>query len=80
LAGTDAQHMNGPVKVIWSREEGIQHDMYRPAYYDRVMVGLDGAGKPIAWITVSRVPRWWPATYRRSRCLRICDANVAFFG
>jgi len=45
-----ARHVNGPVKVIWSREEDIQHDMYRPAYYDQLSVGLDSNGKPAAWI------------------------------
>jgi isoquinoline 1-oxidoreductase beta subunit len=44
-----AKHVDGPVKVIWSREEDIQHDMYRPYYYDRISAGLDAAGKPVAW-------------------------------
>ena len=38
-----------PVKVTWSREEDIQHDMYRPCYYDKLSAGLDANGKPIAW-------------------------------
>ncbi len=37
-----------PVKVIWSREEDIQHDVYRPATLNRVTAGLDKTGKPIA--------------------------------
>jgi isoquinoline 1-oxidoreductase beta subunit len=49
LAVRIAQHVDGPIKVIWSREEDIQHDMYRPCYYDRVSAGLDASGKPIAW-------------------------------
>jgi isoquinoline 1-oxidoreductase beta subunit len=35
--------------VVWSREEDIQHDMYRPYYYDRLSAGLDAGGKPVAW-------------------------------
>jgi CO/xanthine dehydrogenase Mo-binding subunit len=44
-----AQHMQGPVQIIWTREEDIQHDMYRPYYYDRISAGVDAQGKPIAW-------------------------------
>ncbi|MGG5823106.1 molybdopterin cofactor-binding domain-containing protein [Falsiroseomonas sp. HW251] len=49
LAVRIAQHVDGPVKVVWSREEDIQHDMYRPYYYDRLSAGLDGSGRPVAW-------------------------------
>lgn len=49
LAVKIAKHVDGPVKVIWSREEDIQHDMYRPYYLDRLSAGLDAAGKPVAW-------------------------------
>ncbi len=44
-----AQQVTGPVKVVWTREEDIQHDMYRPYYYDRIAAGLDAGGKPVAW-------------------------------
>ena len=44
-----ARHVTGPVKVLWSREQDVQHDRYRPYYVDRVEAGLDGNGKPIAW-------------------------------
>src|SRR5207244_3471753 len=44
-----AKQVTGPVQVLWSREEDIQHDMYRPCYYDRIAAGLDAQGKPIAW-------------------------------
>jgi len=37
-----------PVKVVWSREEDIQHDVYRPATLHRVTAGLDKSGKPAA--------------------------------
>ncbi len=44
-----AQQVDGPVKVVWTREEDIQHDMYRPYFFDRLSAGLDGKGMPVAW-------------------------------
>lgn len=44
-----AKLVDAPVKVVWSREEDIQHDVYRPYYYDRIAAGLDPRGKPVAW-------------------------------
>jgi isoquinoline 1-oxidoreductase beta subunit len=44
-----AQQVQGPVQVIWTREEDIQHDMYRPYYYDRFSAAVDAQGKPLAW-------------------------------
>ena len=44
-----AKQVHGPVKFVWTREEDIQHDMYRPYYYDRIAAALDDDGKPSAW-------------------------------
>ena len=44
-----AKQSKDPSKVVWSREEDIQHDMYRPYYYDRFSAGLDTEGRLIAW-------------------------------
>jgi isoquinoline 1-oxidoreductase subunit beta len=44
-----ALHVDGPVKVVWTREEDIQHDMYRPYFFDRISAGLDANGMPVAW-------------------------------
>ena len=44
-----AKLAKGPVKFIWTREEDIQHDMYRPYYYDRLSAKLDNKGMPTAW-------------------------------
>ncbi|MBV8103976.1 MAG: xanthine dehydrogenase family protein molybdopterin-binding subunit [Hyphomicrobiales bacterium] len=44
-----AKHVEGPVKVVWTREEDIQHDMYRPYFFDRMSAGLDEKGMPVAW-------------------------------
>ena len=37
-----------PVKVVWSREEDMRHDYYRPATLQRITAGLDRDGKPQA--------------------------------
>lgn len=44
-----ARQLSVPVKVVWTREEDIQQDMYRPYYYDRISAGLDANNKPVAW-------------------------------
>jgi len=43
------QRVEGPVKVVWTREEDMQHEFYRPYYYDRMAAGLDAGGTPVAW-------------------------------
>jgi isoquinoline 1-oxidoreductase beta subunit len=59
-----AKQVDGPVKLIWLREEDTQHDVYRPYYYDRVAAGLDEHGAPVAFkhrVTGSFVAaRWAP--------------------
>jgi isoquinoline 1-oxidoreductase subunit beta len=50
IAARIARHVQGPVKVLWSREQDIQHDRYRPCYADRLRAGLDANGLPIAWM------------------------------
>jgi isoquinoline 1-oxidoreductase beta subunit len=44
-----AKLAKGPLKVVWTREEDIQHDMYRPYYYDRLSAKLNDKGMPVAW-------------------------------
>jgi len=43
-----AQKVDGPVKVVWSREEDIQKAMYRPVYHNRMAARLVD-GKLVAW-------------------------------
>ena len=38
-----------PVQLIWSREQDIAHDYFRPAFQARCQAGIDAAGDLIAW-------------------------------
>lgn len=44
-----AKEVDYPVKLIWSREEDTQHDVYREATISRMKAGLDQSGLPIAY-------------------------------
>jgi len=63
-----ASKVAGPVKVVWPREDDIQHDYYRPASYHELSAALDEAGRPIAWrhdmalqsIMANWIPGWLP--------------------
>ena len=63
-----AKQVDGPVKVVWTREEDVQHDVYRPYYYDRLAAGLDARGQPIAWthrlVGPSILARWAPPAFQ----------------
>jgi isoquinoline 1-oxidoreductase beta subunit len=63
-----AKHVDGPVKVVWTREEDIQHDLYRPYWFDRISVGLDEKGSPVAWshrfAGSSVIARWLPPGFK----------------
>jgi isoquinoline 1-oxidoreductase beta subunit len=63
-----AKQRKGPLKVVWTREEDIQHDMFRPYYYDRIAASLDAKGMPEAWshrITGSSImARFAPAAFK----------------
>ena len=63
-----AKQVDGPVKVVWTREEDVQHDMYRPYWFDRITAGLDAQGRPVAWKNrfagSSVIARWLPPAFK----------------
>lgn len=60
--------VGAPIKVIWSREDDMQHDYYRPASYHSFRAALDEEGWPVAWthriVAPSILARWAPGAIR----------------
>src|SRR5262249_56424445 len=44
-----AKEVGQPVKLVWTREEDMRHDFYRPVATARMTAGLDANGMPVAW-------------------------------
>ncbi len=63
-----AREVKAPIKVVWTREEDMQHSTYRPYHYNRLSATLDAQGRPIAWhhrVTGSSIiARYAPAGFR----------------
>jgi isoquinoline 1-oxidoreductase subunit beta len=74
-----ARHVDTPIKVLWTREEDIQHDIYRPAYRDVVSASLLN-GKIVALkyrVTGSSVmARWLPPAFRNGIDIDAVDSAV----
>ena len=74
-----AKHVDGPVKVVWTREEDIQHDIYRPVYRDTIAASLSG-GRIVGWkyrVAGSAViARWLPPAFQNGIDIDAVDSAV----
>jgi isoquinoline 1-oxidoreductase beta subunit len=63
-----AKQVDGPVKVVWTREEDIQHDIFRPVYRDTIAATL-ADGKIVGWkykVSGSSImARWFPPGFQK---------------
>jgi isoquinoline 1-oxidoreductase beta subunit len=74
-----AKQVDGPVKVVWSREEDIQHDIYRPVYRDTISATLSD-GKIVGWkykVAGSAIlARWLPPAFQKGIDIDAIDSAV----
>jgi isoquinoline 1-oxidoreductase subunit beta len=74
-----AKQVDRPVKVVWTREEDIQHDVYRPVYRDTIAATLSD-GKIVGWkyrVTGSSViARWLPPAFQNGIDIDAVDSAV----
>jgi isoquinoline 1-oxidoreductase beta subunit len=75
-----AHEMQGvPVKVIWMREEDIQHDLYRPVYRDTISATVSD-GKVAGWkykvAGSSVLARWLPPAFQKGIDIDAVDSAV----
>ncbi|MFZ5782220.1 MAG: molybdopterin cofactor-binding domain-containing protein [Pseudomonadota bacterium] len=74
-----AKEVDGPVKVVWSREEDIRHDVYRPVYRDVISASLSN-GRIAAWkyrvAGSSVLARWFPPAFTNGIDFDAVDAAV----
>ena len=76
-----AQKVDGPVKVIWTREEDIQQALYRPFYFDRFQASLSN-GRIAAWshriAGSSILARWAPPAFKNGLDGDAVDGAIDF--
>ncbi|HEY4446255.1 MAG TPA: molybdopterin cofactor-binding domain-containing protein [Steroidobacteraceae bacterium] len=74
-----AKQVDGPVKVVWTREEDIQHDLYRPVYRDTLSATVAN-GRIVGWkhrITGSSIiARWLPPAFQKGIDIDAVDCGA----
>src|SRR6202163_1448320 len=74
-----AKQVEGPVKVVWTREEDVQHDVYRPIYRDTIAATLSG-GKIVGWkyrvSGAAIIARWLPPAFEKGIDIDAVDSAV----
>ena len=74
-----AKEVDGPVKVVWTREEDIHSDVFRPMYHDRLAASV-ADGRIVSWthrITgPSILARWLPPAFREGIDFDAVDGAV----
>jgi isoquinoline 1-oxidoreductase beta subunit len=74
-----AKQVDGPVKVVWTREEDVQHDIYRPVYRDTIAATLSD-GKIVGWkyrVSGSSIlARWLPPAFQNGIDIDALDSAV----
>ena len=75
-----AKQVDGPVKVVWTREEDIQHDVYRPVYRDTHRGDAWPTARSSAWkykVTGSSIlARWLPPAFQNGIDIDAVDSAV----
>ena len=60
-----AKRVSYPVKLVWSREQDLARDFFRPPYHDHLLATVDSRGFPVTWThrvtSDSVLDRWSPA-------------------
>jgi isoquinoline 1-oxidoreductase subunit beta len=74
-----AKQVDGPVKVVWTREEDIQHDIFRPVYRDTIAATLSN-GKIVGWkyrvSGAAIIARWLPPAFEKGIDIDAVDSAV----
>jgi isoquinoline 1-oxidoreductase beta subunit len=71
--------VDGPVKIVWTREEDIRHDVYRPVYRDNISATLTGSKITAFKYSVagsSVIARWLPPAFEKDIDIDAVDSAI----